>query len=158
MSLPEVGLEGMTVEQHKTQHVTIHDVLNRLKEDSTTPGDMLMKVAAGTGVNTIGVGQPHYTWPNQVKDYTHDTAGTLAIAASSDTKAIEVTASANITALTVGGLELVGDGFSQVWVRIEATAAITLSLPSASFEIVGTAPTSLAAGEAVQFLVQRWNT
>ncbi len=157
MSLPEVGLGPLTAEDHEQHHVTIHGGINPLFE-STTPGDMLMKTVAGTGVNSIGVGQPHYTWPNQVKAYTHDTAGTLAIAASSDTKSIKVTASANITALTVGGLELVGDGFSQVWVRIEATAAITLSLPSASFEIVGTAPTALAAGEAVQFLVQRWNT
>lgn len=158
MSLPEVGLGPLTAEDHEQHHVTIHDILNRLQVDSTTPGDMLMKTAAGTGANTVGTAQPQYHWPNQVQAVTHSVAGALAIAAARDTRAIKVTASANITSMTVGGLELVGDGFSQVWVRIEATAAITLALTSASFEIVGTAPTALANGEAVQFLVQRWNT
>ena len=158
MTLPETDLGPLTANDHEAHHVTIHDVLNRLLVDADKVGDTLMKTASGTGAGTVGAAQPHYVWPNQVVEVTHSVAGALALAAARDTRAIKVTASANITSLTVGGLELIGDGFSTVWVQIEATAAITLALVSASFTIVGTAPTALANGETAQFIVQRWNT
>lgn len=158
MSLPEANLGALTAQDHEDHHLVVHDVLNRLLVDADTPGDTLMKVATGATPASVGAAQPHYCWPNQVKSYTHSTAGGLVIAANRDTRAIKVVATANITSLTVNGLELVGDGFSQVWVRIEAGAAISTTLTSGNLVVVGAAPTSLAAGEVVQFLVQRWNT
>lgn len=157
MTLPEVNLGAYTVQDHEDHHGIIHDAMNRLFDDAILVGETLTKTSPGTGLGTIGTAQTHYTFADQVQDFTHDSAGILAIAAGRQTKAIRVTASANIAGMTVGGLELVGQGFSQVWVRIEATASITVDL-SGSFEVVGTAPASLASGESIAFIVQRWNT
>ncbi len=159
MTLPEVDLGTMTIQDHEDHHNTIHDVLNRLFDDTDLVGEVLCKTSSGTGTGTIGTAQAHYTFPDQVKDYTHSVAGTLAIAASRQTKAIKVSASANISGMTIGGMELIGQGFSEVWVQIEATAAITVDLAAASnVSVIGTPVTSLAIGETVEFIVQRWDT
>lgn len=158
MTLPETGLGALTAQDHEDHHLTLHDLMNRLLVDADKPGDTLMKTTAGTTPASIGAAQPHFCYSNQVKTVNHTVAGALTIAADRDTRAIKIVASANITSLTVNGLELVGDGFSQIWVRVEAGAAITVDLSGANYDVVGTAPTSLANGEAVQFLVQRWNT
>lgn len=159
MTLPEVDLGTLTVQDHEDHHNTIHDILNRLLIDTSSVGEVLCKTSGGTGTGTIGTAQPHYTFPAQVRSYTHSAAGALSIAAERQTKAIKVSASANITSLAVGGLEFIGQGFSQVWVQITATAPITLNLTgAANLKVIGTPVTSLASGESVEFIVQRWDT
>lgn len=159
MTLPEVDLGLLDVQDHKEHHATMHDLWNKLLVDATLEGEVLMKTSPGTGAATVGTAQPHFTFASQIRTFTHSSPGPLAISATRQTRAIRVNASADITGLSLTGLELVGDGFSQVWVRILATSAsLSLDLSSGIVEVVGSPPTTLSLGEAARFIVQRWDT
>ena len=157
MTLPEADLGALTAQQHEDHHLVIHPMLNELLVDADLVGDVLGKVSSGTGLATVGTFQPHFTHANQIEDVTHSSSGVLTLAAQRDTRVFRVTASANITGLASTGMEFIGDGFSMVWVRIRAIAAITIDL-SGSVEAIGSPPASLESGETYAFPMQRWDT
>lgn len=132
--------------------------MNQVLVDSDKVGDCLMKVTTGTDPTSVGAAQPQFTWANQVRPISHDTAGVLQFAVGRDTKVVDVTASANITGLDVIAMELLGDTFGRVIVRVTATAAISVQLGGGLFDAIGDIPATLAVGQVFQFEARRFFT
>ncbi len=156
-TLPESGLDALNVADHVLHHELIADTLNKILDDALAVGDALVKTSAGTGVATVGAIQPHYTHPNQVKTVAHSTAGALILAVTRDTKAMKVNASADITSLSVTGMELLGLTHGSIRVLIEATASIAVSFTAGSLVVINPPPSTLASGQSARFELERWN-
>lgn len=157
MSDLPITFEGLNAADHRDHHLILHGLFNTLIE-STAIGDVLGKVSPGSDSTAIGNFQPHFVFDNQVDVHTHSTNGVAALAVQRDSRALLVDASANITGVTVAGLELLGNEFASVIVRLAASVAITVNW-SVSGGVVtrGIVPTSMAPGDYVIFELQRWN-
>ena len=157
MSLPEspVTLSAMTVAEHETHHVTVHDVLNKLLEDSTDVGDVLGRVGAGAGASSTGAFQPHFVHDNQVKSHAHTSAGLLSFTVTRDTKAVVVDATADITGIADIDMSTLG-AFGEIVVQINAAGgAISFTAASDFTTVQGAVPPTLADGQSVVFVLQR---
>lgn len=155
MSLPEIDLSALTTADHTAHHVAIHDLLNRLLTDAAV-GDVLTKLAAGSALATVGPAQAGHIYNNQVVTVSHTVAGPLVINCTAQTRVVLVTASANIVGLTVNNLALLGDGYAEVRIRIQAAAGITVAATPTNIEVaMGTVPTTMATGAVAYIEVGR---
>lgn len=144
---PVSGLESLDVTAHKGHHSDIHDILN-IPIDAGEIGATLVKVGSGATPAALGGIHPHYNLPNHRKAHTHSAAGVLSFAVDSGTRVVDVTASANITGLSVAGMELLGGPYGRIIVRLSATASITVDLSGVG-EVTATYPSSMASGQTI---------
>lgn len=156
MSLPEstIELSALTVAEHEAHHVTVHDVLNKLLEDSDTVGDVLGRVGTGTGASATGRFQPHFTFDSQVKNHSHSVAGQLSFTVPRDTRVVKVAATADVTGIADVDMSALG-AFGEIVVLVTASAAISFTAASAATVVVGSVPANLSAGQSVVFLLQK---
>lgn len=154
-SLPTTGLTGTPVADHQDHHLSLHEIHNHLVSAGIA-GDIVMRIGSGTASGSFARRQRHYVLPEQTMTVTHSSSGSLTFAVTGQTRAVKVNASANVTGITVTGMDLLGVQFSEIDVLLVATANITVDLSSGSL-VYGTAPASMTAGQSVPFTVQRWN-
>jgi hypothetical protein len=152
--LPTTGLTGASVNDHITHHEGLHD-LNNLLVNTATIGSVIVRDSTSAAVSALAARQPHFTYPSQCLTFNHTAAGTLAFTVDASTRAVRVNASANITDITVSGMTNLGVPWGCVWVRLVATATITLTF--SSVVVVGSSPATLNAGQSTVFAYQNWN-
>ena len=155
MVLPESNLAALTVTEHSAHHVELHKINNLLVTAVDGDGAVLVKLNTGSTSAALGVVHSHYNFPDHYLTVNHTAAGPLTILVTAATRVVDVVASANITGLAVGAMELLGQEFGSIMVRIQATAAITMDLTGVG-DVLGAPPTTLANGEGFTFLYQRW--
>ncbi len=152
-TLPQTGLSTLALNDHITHHEGLHE-LNNAFMASAAIGSVLVRDGTGAAPSAWSQRQPHFTYPSQCKTVTHSAAGTLAFSVDPQTRAVRINAGANITDITVSNLSVLGP-FGCVWVRLVATAAITVAFSSVI--VVGSAPASLSAGQSTVFAYQNWD-
>lgn len=149
MTLPE----GDLTTDHITHHTTLHDLLNLLGPDITAAGRVLMVESLGTP-NAVGGRSPMELMTGHLLTVTHSVAGALTIPLARETRAVVVTASANITSGVITNGSLAGDWF-ELPVLLKATASITVDLTGIT--TVGPAvPGSMVNTDAVPFRAMVW--
>lgn len=157
MSLPEspTTLAAMTVADHEAHHVTMHDVLNKVLEDSTDIGDVLGRVGAGSGASATGHFQPHFVHSNQVKSHSHSSPGLLSFTVPRDTRAVVVAATADVTGIADIDMSALG-AFGELVVKVTASGgAISFTAASDFTTVQGAVPATIADGQSVVFTLQR---
>jgi hypothetical protein len=160
-ALPETGLPALPVNDHINHHIELHKGHN-LWTDSGTVGAggiglCITRITAGTDTETsLQVRQRHYVLPEQVMTVTHSAAGTLTFTVAGRHRAVKINASANISGLSVTGLDFSGAEYADINCLLVATGNITVDM-SAGAIVVGSPPTSMSIGDSVPFQIQRWN-
>ncbi len=152
-TLPTSGLAGTAVNDHIAHHEGLHDLNNKLV-NSAAVGTVLMRDSTSAAVSALTPKMPFFTYPSQCQTVSHASAGPLSFTVTAATKAVRVNAAANITDITVAGMADLGP-WGLVWVRLVASASITLAFSSAI--VVGGAPATLAAGQSTVFCYQSWD-
>jgi hypothetical protein len=151
--LPITGLTGASVNDHISHHEDLHE-LNNLLVNTAPVGSVVMRDTTSPAVSSFAARQTHYTYQTQCKTVVHAAAGPLSFTVDHATRAVRVNVSANITDITVAGMADLGP-WGLVWVRLVASAAVTLAFSSAI--VVGGSPATLAAGQSTVFCYQNWD-
>jgi hypothetical protein len=155
-TLPETDLDTTHDDDHIDHHGLIHAIANRLL-DATGAGDALTKTAATETLASLTAIQPHYVLSAQTLDHAHTVAGAVGVTITAATRVVRVTASANITGLTITGHDLIGLTHSELRILIEATASINVDLSGVD-HIIGTVPATMVNGDRFSLRLQRWET